>query len=81
MAQTLFDGLDAIIFQPEDRAIKLCTSMALATGRWMDEKCDNGNFIICQKKISGTGKKKQYGHQPLDFFTAILLILRVFCLK
>lgn len=64
MARALFDGLDAITFQPEDRAIKLCTSMALATGQWMDEKCDNGNFIICQKKISGTGKKNSTGINP-----------------
>ncbi|XP_065098457.1 polycystin-1 [Paramisgurnus dabryanus] len=42
MGQGLFENSDATA----------CTSMALATGQWMNEICDNGNFIICQRKIS-----------------------------
>lgn len=53
MGQGLFENSDATAFQPEDSATKACTSMALATGQWMNEICDNGNFIICQRKISG----------------------------
>ncbi|XP_073722606.1 polycystin-1-like [Misgurnus anguillicaudatus] len=51
MAQGLFENSDATTFQPED-PMKVCTSMALATGQWMNEICDNENSIICQRKIS-----------------------------
>ncbi|XP_073684860.1 polycystin-1 [Garra rufa] len=47
MAQDPFDDLDS-----EDSEMKECTSMALASGQWMNEQCNKGNFIICEKKIS-----------------------------
>ncbi len=43
-----FDDLDT-----EEIEVKECTSMALASGQWMNEQCNKGNFIICEKKISG----------------------------
>ncbi len=48
MAQGPFDDLDI-----EESEVKECTSMALASGQWMNEQCNKGNFIICEKKISG----------------------------
>ncbi|XP_059386846.1 polycystin-1 [Carassius carassius] len=47
MAQGPFYDLDT-----EDSEMKECTSMALASGQWMNEKCNKGNFVICEKKIS-----------------------------
>ncbi|KAF4106605.1 hypothetical protein G5714_012595 [Onychostoma macrolepis] len=47
MAQGPFDDLDT-----EESEVKDCTSMALASGQWMNEHCNKGNFIICEKKIS-----------------------------
>ncbi|XP_051522562.1 polycystin-1 [Myxocyprinus asiaticus] len=46
------DDLDTETFQHEAREIKSCTSMALASGHWMNEQCDKRNSIICEKKIS-----------------------------
>lgn len=48
MAHGPFDDLDT-----EESEVKECTSMALASGQWMNEECNKGNFIICEKKISG----------------------------
>lgn len=48
MAQGPFDDLDI-----EESEVKECTSMALASGQWMNEQCNKGNFIICEKNISG----------------------------
>lgn len=48
MAQGPFDDLDT-----EESEVKECTSMALASGQWMNEQCNKGNFIICEKNISG----------------------------
>lgn len=47
MEQGWFDDLDT-----EDE-MKECTSMALDNGQWTNEHCNKGNFIICEKKISG----------------------------
>lgn len=48
MEQGWFDDLDT-----EDSEMKECTSMALDNGQWMNEQCNKGNFIICEKNISG----------------------------
>ncbi|XP_016387823.1 polycystin-1 [Sinocyclocheilus rhinocerous] len=47
MAQGPFYDLDT-----EDSELKECTSMALASGQWINEQCNKGNFVICEKKIS-----------------------------
>ncbi|XP_043109222.1 polycystin-1 [Puntigrus tetrazona] len=47
MAQGPFDNLDS-----EGNEVKECTSMALASGQWMNEQCNKGNFFVCEKKIS-----------------------------
>lgn len=53
MAQGPFYDLDT-----EDSEMKECTSMALASGQWMNEQCNKGNFVICEKKISGKPTNK-----------------------
>ncbi|XP_016095188.1 polycystin-1 [Sinocyclocheilus grahami] len=47
MAQGPFYDLDT-----EDSEMKECTSMALASGKWINEQCNKENFVICGKKIS-----------------------------
>ncbi|XP_016312404.1 polycystin-1 [Sinocyclocheilus anshuiensis] len=47
MAQGPFYDLDT-----EDSETKECTSMALASGQWINEQCKKGNSVICEKKIS-----------------------------
>ncbi|ROI81786.1 Polycystin-1 [Anabarilius grahami] len=82
MEQGFFDDLDT-----EDSEMKECTSMALDNGQWTNEQCNKGNFIICEKKISGLW----FSHegrvlsldlvmQPSDQLTfARVQILRPFC--
>ncbi len=57
MAHGPFDDLDT-----EESEVKECTSMALASGQWMNEQCNKGNFIICEKKISGKPIKQFSPH-------------------